>query len=305
MQQVAPVPSLAGAPPAPPPTITHLPHTHLFCSPASPWSWLPAGHGAPRESHRCALRAAHAPLGREEKRGRGRACARGCGVQQLHVLSSSDVHWGEGGTLLFGVPASSLLRFSPGRQCLPHATVVTFRAWSRRTRQNCALFNPFAWILVAQVAGSTSCKWCVRQARAKPAKKAAAPCARSLSRSVFGGSFRLSWPRCSVPFGRPFVPPPSLPLFLRSTGSAWFTSEFLCSETIMKCERCAVCNIFLPVLVLVLSCVSRMYKCLFLFFLLQVFFVCCNVYTTNLNLCHMITVFSFVYFLLKILSHHS
>lgn len=151
MQQVAPVPFLAGSPPAPPPTITHLPHTHLFCSPAPSWPLLPAGHGASRESHRCALCAAHAPLGRtEEEEGGGRECARGCGVQQrLCVLFSSDVRWGEGETLLFGVPASPLLRFSPGRQCVPHASeaVMTFRAWSRRTRQNCALFAPFAWTL--------------------------------------------------------------------------------------------------------------------------------------------------------------
>lgn len=90
----------------------------------------------------------HAPLGRTEEEGGRRECARGCGVQQLCVLFSSDVRWGEG-TLLFGVPASSPLRFSPGRRSVPHASeaAMTFRAWSRRTRQNCALFAPFAWTL--------------------------------------------------------------------------------------------------------------------------------------------------------------
>lgn len=154
--------------------------------------------------------------------------------------------------------------------------------------------------LMAQVPGSTSCTWCVRQARANQQRRQLhhAPVLYPVPSS---GVLFLSPGHIAVsPSVSPLFPP-SLPLFLRSTGSAWFTSEFLRSETIVKCERCAVCNIFRPVLVLFVcrACIN-----VFFFFLLQVFLLVL-MFTTNLNLCHMITVFSFVYFLLKILSRHS
>lgn len=215
MQQVAPVSSLAGAPPAsrPPSSNHNASPTHppvLFprfvVAVAVGWARGPAGI-----SSLCAACGARPP---RKAGGRGE-CARGCGVQLLCALFSSDARSGEGFVLLFSVPASSLLRFSRWRQCLPHASeaVMTFRAWSRRTRPNCALLAPSAWTL----------SWCGRPERTSKEG--------SCTMRPFFLLFRLrgffsspSWPHRRVLFSHPSVLPPSLPLFLRSTGSAWFTS---------------------------------------------------------------------------------